>query len=108
MALYDAGYNGSDVIHGDVVYRSLDEKAPICFSVEEREGNWHRNRPSEPDSPTSGKMFTVSVIPEDGYDKYAYVIVPASVNSDGIRVLSNEGTDQTVILPDGRVLCARK
>ena len=108
MALYGARYSGRDVIHGEVIYRSLDEKAPLSFSVEERDGNWHRNRPSEPDSPTSGKIFTVTVSPEDGYDKYAYVISPATVNVEGLRVLSNAGKEQAVILPDGRVLSARK
>lgn len=108
MALYGARYSGRDVIHGEVIYHSLDEKAPLSFSVEERDGNWHRNRPSEPDSPTSGKIFTVTVNPEDGYDKYAYVIAPASVNVEGVRVLSNAGKEQAVILPDGRVIRARK
>ena len=107
-ALFSAEYRDADVIHGNVRYRSLDENAPIRYSVEEREGNWHRNRPSEPDSPTSGRIFTVNVCPSDGYDKYAYLISPLSVSVDGVRVLSNEGTDQSVVLPDGRVLRARK
>ena len=108
LALYDVEKVGDGIRFGNVVYRSLDDKAPLLYNVTEKCGNWHRNRPSEPDSPINGKVFTVRVAREGGYDKYAYVISPASVDTSGLRVLKNDGTEQIISLPDGRVLSARK
>lgn len=91
------------VRHGRVVYRSLDENAPLAFEVKVQKGNANRNRPSNPDMPTEGEVLTVRVAPKAGHTAYAYVIAPTSVDASAIKVLRNEGADVQIQLPDGRI-----
>lgn len=107
-ALFTVSEDGGEIFNGSVKYRSLDEKAPLVYSVGKSVGNWNRNRPSEPDRAAEGKVLTVTVKAEKNYNKYAYVIAPASANLDGLSVLKNEKLEQKIILPDGRTLSARK
>ncbi len=107
-ALFPVSEDCGDIFNGSVKYRSLDEKAPLVYSVGKSVGNWNRNRPSEPERAAEGEVLTVTVKAEKNYNKYAYVIAPASANLDGLSVLKNEKLEQEIILPDGRKLSARK
>lgn len=91
------------VRHGRVVYRSLDENAPLGYTVKEQSGSMCRNRPSNPDVMTSAEILTVRVAPKNGHTAYAYVIAPTGIDTSGIKVLQNEGADMKIQLPDGRI-----
>ena len=91
------------VRHGKVAYRSLDGNAPLAYELKEQIGSLRRNRLSNPDIPTAGEVLTVRVAPTEGHTAYAYVIAPTSVDTSGIKVLSNTGADVRIALPDGRI-----
>ena len=96
------------VRHGRVVYRSLDENAPLSYEVKVQSGSMRRNRLANPDVMTSAEILTVRVAPKKGHDRYAYVIAPLGVDCRSIEVLANEGADVRIKLPDGRIYARDK
>ncbi len=92
-----------ELIHGSVRYRILDGKSKLVGVTERKKGSYHRNSLFASDEVFECDMLTVT-LDRNGFDSYAYVIAPVSADIDGISVIRNDKSEQSVKLPDGRVL----
>ncbi len=92
-----------EIIHGSVRYRVLDGVSKLVGTRELKKGSYRRNRLVESDEVFECDMLTVT-LDRRGADSYAYVIAPVSVDTRGIFVIRNDKTEQSIKLPDGRVL----
>lgn len=101
----DVKISESELIHGSVKYKILDGTSRLVGAVERKKGSYHRNRLCESDDVVECDMLTVTL--EREADAYAYVIAPVSVDICGISVIRNDKMEQSVRLPDGRVLSSR-
>lgn len=97
----------TELVHGDARYTLLSDGQFFVTRNELRRGNLRKNRMSNPDREVEERVLTVT-LDRGGKNSYAYVISPASTDISGITVISNDGEDQSVRLPDGRILVARK
>ena len=103
----DVLISDTEVRHGQVVYKCLDPDEKLTVKTETRTASMKRNRQSNPDREARAEILTVT-LDRGEKDSYAYVIAPTTVSLDGLTVVSNTENEQSVKLPDGRIINAKR